>query len=179
MKKEKIITDIKKFFERIKSDRKALIIILLGAVIMLSVLMIDFPDKSKNKTEASLAQSYEQELEDKLCRLISNIDKAGDVKVMITFESSKESVYAFDSDESVESKGGESSGKKVKNEYIIVKKDGDEGGLQIKDVYPKVKGAAIVCEGADDPIIKGQIISVVSALFDINSTNISVAKMAD
>ena len=179
MKKDKMFAGLKNLFEKIKSDKKAIVIIAIGALVMFSVLIIDFPDKSNEKIETAYTEDYEHELEDKLCKLISNIDKAGKVKVMLTFESTKESVYAYDRDESIENKSGENSGKKIKNEYIIVKRDGDEGGLQIKDVYPKVKGAAIVCEGADDPIIKGQIISVVSALFDIKSTNISVAKMAD
>ena len=46
--------------------------------------------------------------------------------------------------------------------------------MKIKSVYPEIKGVAVVCEGASDPVVREQIVSVITALFDISSKNISV-----
>lgn len=179
MKIDELKLKLKNVVIKLKSDKKAVLLVLFGAIIMLAVVLVDFSPDKNDKPICSTDSDYENELEEKLCSLVSNINGAGRVKVMLTFESTGESVFACDSEENVENKGKESGNRKIKNEYIILKNNGDETGLQIKDVYPKVRGAAIVCDGAADPIIKGQIISVVSALFDINSTDISVAEMAD
>ena len=59
-----------------------------------------------------------------------------------------------------------------------IENDEDENGLLTKSVYPHVCGVAIVCDGAGDSVIKQRIIETVCALFDINSTNISVVRKA-
>ena len=97
---------------------------------------------------------------------------------MITFDASDENVYAKDTDEEFENNESSPIEQRMKSEYIIIKGSDGEEGLKIKNVYPTVRGVAVVCDGANDPNVKGQIVSVVSALFDINSTRISVAEMA-
>jgi len=42
---------------------------------------------------------------------------------------------------------------------------------------PKVKGVAVVCEGGDIPSVKQQINEIVTSVFDIPSTKVSIAKM--
>ena len=88
---------------------------------------------------------------------------------MITYESGEESVFASDKEESF--RNGE---QKIKNDYIIVDGEKGETGLKIKSIYPEIKGVAVVCSGASDPVIKERIVSVVSALFDISTKNISI-----
>ena len=97
---------------------------------------------------------------------------------MITYDTSDENVYAKDMDEEFENKENAPVEQRIKSEYIIINGSDGEAGLKIKNVYPTVRGVAVVCDGANDPNVKGQIVSVVSALFDINSTRISVAEMA-
>ena len=116
-------------------------------------------------------------LKKKLKKIIESIDGAGEAEVMIVFSSSKESVFAKDTDEDFEN--GESGGtRKTKSKYIIVENDEGESGLLTKAVYPVVNGVAIVCDGAGDSVIKQRIVETVSALFDINSKNISVVRKA-
>ena len=107
--------------------------------------------------------------EEKLQKLISEIEGAGRVKVMITLEASDENVFAYNRDESYRE-----NEQKFSSDYILIKNDGEETGLKLKTVYPKVKGVAVVCDGAHNPITKEHIISVISALFDISTKNISV-----
>ena len=119
----------------------------------------------QSTAKTKLHEMYEKKLES----LISKIEGVGKVSVMITFETGEESVKASDREESF--RNGE---QKIKNDYIIVDGESGETGMKIKSVYPKVKGVAVVCTGGSDYITKERIISVVSALFDISTTNISV-----
>ena len=178
MNREKLRGNTKKTFEKLKSDKKALFIIAVGLLVMVLVLTVDFRPNEKGEVSSGTAD-FEKELEEELCGILSQIKNAGRVRVMITFESSKEKVFAFDTDENVESRESLSNTRKTKNQYIIVDNGDSETGLELKDIYPRVRGVAVVCDGAENPVIKEQIVSVVSALFDIKSTNISVAEMAD
>ena len=150
----KNISDFKeKFLKKIKEDKRVLIIIAVGVLGMALIFLSELKPASKG------------------------IEGAGRAEVMLTFDSSKEEVFAKDTDEDVEKREKETA-QKTKNKYIIVENDKGENGLITKSVYPRVCGVAIVCDGADDSVIKQRIVETVSALFDINSTNISVVRKA-
>lgn len=155
--------------EKIIKDKKALLIILLAIVGMLLILFSgdSRPEKefTESGSEAEMSKDYEARLE----KLISEIEGVGSVRVMITYESGEENVFASDKEESF--RNGE---QKTKSNYITVDSENGESGLKIKSVYPEIKGVAVVCGGAADPVVKERIISVVSALFDISTKNISV-----
>ena len=63
-------------------------------------------------------------------------------------------------------------------EYKIIDGNNNEEGLPLKVILPEIKGIAIVCTGGENPVVKEQIISSLSALFNISSNRISVAVMA-
>ena len=67
----------------------------------------------------------------------------------------------------------------VENKYVIIDNDKGEGGMQLKIISPKIRGVAVLCKGGDNPIVKEQIITAISALFDISTNKISVATMAN
>ena len=67
----------------------------------------------------------------------------------------------------------------MEEKYIIVDTSQGESGLAIKIIYPKIRGVAVVCSGGDDPIVNSRIKSLVSALFDIGSNRISIARRAE
>ncbi len=118
-----------------------------------------------------------EELTMQLVELLEKIEGAGQVSAMITFESSEEYVYAYDYSEDYD-QDDDSSSNKYESQYIIINDDSNETGLIIKSIYPTVRGVAIVCDGADNAVVKSRIISTVSALFDISQTKISVAQVA-
>lgn len=154
---------------KIMKDKKTLLIVVFAIVGMLMIVFSgDYSaDKEYSETESvdNIASNYEEKLE----KLISEIEGVGKVSVMITYESGEENVFASDKDESF--RNGE---QKFKNDYIIIDGENGETGLKIKSIYPEIKGVAVVCSGAHDSVIRERIISVVSALFDINTKNISV-----
>lgn len=156
------------FIVKLKKDKKTALIIFTA---ILGMLLILFSGTPAEKTEKASESKTEEmiEWEEKLQKLLSSVEGAGRVKVMITYETSDEEVFAYNKDESFRE-----NEEKFSSDYILVENNGSETGLKLKTVYPEVKGVAVVCDGADDPVTKEQIISVISALFDISTKNISV-----
>lgn len=174
---------INKISEKTKLNPKMLLVILLLvsgiAVLMLSELPGESETASTQAETGTSADSreYERELEERLVSIISAIDGAGETRVMVTLESSSEDVYLNNSDygENIES-GGENSFEK-KDEYIIVDNSSGQGGIVIRRTEPRVRGVAVVCRGAGSETVKAQIVEAVTALLDISSARVSVAKM--
>lgn len=157
--------------EKLKKDKKLFSVLIIGILGLMLILVSQVGGSEKavgtNKNEDIILS--ESELSKELEGIIQTIDGAGKSKVMVTYEGSYETVYAADMSEDESQK---------EKQYIIIDSEQGEGGLRLKVIYPKIKGVAVVCQGGANPVIKEQIISTVSALFDISSNKISVAQMA-
>lgn len=175
---EAFVNRLKAIFDKNKRLKTITAFLILCMLAVLLTAFLPETDSHEDRTDSSPSENQSGQLNEQLTELIGTIKGAGRVKVMITYDTSGENVYARDTDEEIEV-NGDADSKRIKSEYIIVNSSQGEQGLKVKDVLPTVRGVAVVCDGAGDPYIKGQIISTVSALFDINSTRISVAEMAD
>lgn len=154
---------------KLKEDKKTALIIFAAVLGMLLILLSGTTDENSAEKVKDEEKIEIEQCEEKLQKLLSSVEGAGRVKVMITYETSDENVFAYNKDESYRE-----NEQKFSSDYILVKNDGNETGLKLKTVYPEVKGVAVVCDGANNPVTKEQIISVISALFDISTKNISV-----
>ena len=169
--------DLKDFFEKIKKDKKTMLILLIGLIGMILVLFSgDSSDNEKADVdyENNNAICSEHELAQQIEKLIQSIEGAGKCKAMITYNSYEETVYAQNENRDINTNGEE----RYTGEYIILDSGDNESGLAIKIISPEIKGVAIVCQGGNNPIIKEQIVSSISALFNISSNRISIAVMA-
>ncbi len=168
--KEKIVHT----FSRLKTDKKSLLIIFLGIIGMLLIFLSELTDKT-TATVSDVSSEYEcnignhkQELEE----ILSEISGAGRVKAMITYEGSSENIFASDSTQMKDD-----GSNKITSEYIIIDKGSEEEGLLLKKVFPKVLGVAVVCDGGDDIKVVNEMTTVIKAIFNISSNNISISKM--
>ncbi|MBR5826523.1 MAG: hypothetical protein IKY78_05505 [Clostridia bacterium] len=161
---------VNKLLEKLKSDKKIALIILVGFVGMILILFSPDDNKiEKNSNDYDRVNFNSDNIQSEVESMIESIKGAGKTKVYITYESDSEHVYAMNVDE--KSDGTELH---YKSEYIITD---DETGLILKVIYPKVRGVAVICEGGGDPLVKEKIYSVISALFDISTNKISVTDM--
>lgn len=170
--------------EKTKLNPKLLMIVLLLVAGVVALMLSEIPDANESAlAEVSTTgvsvdcREYEKELENRLVSIISAIDGAGETKVMVTLESGSEEVYLsnFDYGESVGSDGDNSFERK--DEYIIVDGSSGQEGIIVRTAEPKVRGVAVVCRGAGSENVRLQIIEAVTALLDISSARVSVAKM--
>lgn len=166
---------INDFINRVKTDRKMIIIVLAGIIgVVLLVLSELLPEENKDENNeenisvATQSDNYEAELENRLTELIESINGAGRTKVMLTVDCGDENVYA------TENKTDEG---KSETEYVLVENDGNDCGILLKVWMPEIRGVAIVCQGADSAKVREEITGVVTAVLGISTNRINIAKM--
>lgn len=168
---------LNEIFSKIKnSDKRLKIFTAIGLAGILIILLSEaVPNSSEKKTQNSSSEAsyteYAAELENKTQSLVSSINGVGRCKVMITLKNTNESIYAKNSEEN-NSNGSYSK----KYEYVLYDgQDGDEPVL-VKQYFPQIQGVAVVCDGADSEIVRENVVSSISSLFDISASKISVSK---
>lgn len=173
---------MKEFIKSIREKKmpKKTILMIVGAVVVLIGLLLSEFTTGENQTPEEpyvSAEEYIKNTEKNLEKLLSDIDGAGNVKVMLTVDTCYENVYAkgYDTKGQKDEKGTENE---LSEEYIIVKKgSNNEECLVIKVYEPTVKGVAVIAEGADSIRVKTAITDTVCALFNISTAQVSVEKM--
>lgn len=170
------------FAERVKTwltGEKGRRLLILGAVAaMLLLLLSTMSCEGGTKTVSDLredAAEIERTLERRITELVSAIDGAGEVSVMITLDTVSERVYEKDRKLQSEEQGsGEDARRKDGVETEVVFAGGSKEPLQIGTVQPKVRGAAVVCSGASDPVIREKITLAVAGALDIGASKVYV-----
>lgn len=172
---------LKEISGELSKNKKNFVLIICAVVAILLLVISEFTGSenesdSENKNNYISSESYIKEQEAKLAELLEAIDGAGEVEVMITLESCYENVYLKDKNLKTESDNGDF--KEESDETYIMAKTGSntQEGVIIKVYEPVVKGVAVVATGGENEKVKMAIIETVSAVFDIDSTNISVEK---
>ena len=146
---------------------------LVGIVLIFASSMLDSTEKNKTQDNDTLSyEEYTNQMENKLIKILSSIEGAGECRVMITLENTTESVYATD----VEEKNN-SNTSNHKDEYVIYDSDKGETPVLIKEYLPKVQGVTVVCTGGDNTAVREKIIQSVTSLFNIPSNRVSVSKI--
>ena len=181
---EKLQNILGKTSEKTKLNPKLIMVVLLLASGVVALMLSELTGTGKTvsaqvtTTDVSVdGREYERELENRLISIISAIEGAGETKVMVTLESGSEEIYLsnFDYGEDIRSQGDK--GFERKDEYVIVDGASGQEGIIVRTVEPQVRGVAVVCRGAGSETVRLQIIEAVTALLDISSARVSVAKM--
>lgn len=170
---------IQKIKNSIGKEKLIGLVAVLGLSAMVLLLFSECGEneiKKVQKTENE-AQQYRTELEEELQSLLSCIDGAGRVEVMVTLQGSYEYVYALENKNSSDSSQSEtSSGLREENEssYIIVDTEEGEKALIRTELSPPIAGVVVVCEGAGDEVVCERIILAVTTALDISSKRVCV-----
>lgn len=141
----------------------------IGCVLGLLLLMTGsfLPQKNKAATNDYAVQYYTEVLEQRITALCNNIHGVQDATVLLTLECSSEYVYAQNSNEN-----GQGSGAW---DYVIIKQGSGEEAIMVSEIYPKIRGVAVVCSGGDTVEIQSTITELLSASLGISSHRIRVA----
>lgn len=120
------------------------------------------------ETEASTpgSEDYAIQLQERLEKLIAQVEGAGTARVMVTLASGEENIYATDRQTSSDGQDSVS--------HVLL----DHNGLVETVQTPRVLGVAVVCEGGGDAAVQNQIIELVKALTGVGANHVTVAKMA-
>lgn len=168
MNKEGLKSRFKNFYEKIKSGKApkiAVAVILL--ILVLCLFMYKSPSVRKTDDTAAISE-YTETLENRLENILSAITGAGRVKTMITLESGSETVIAMKRTTSVV------DGKTLTEETPILV---NGKTVTLKELYPKISGVLIVCEGANSISVKTKLLTATEALLKIDKDRIEILTM--
>ena len=168
-----------KIFQKLKNIKhiELFVAIILCAIIIL--IYLSSMGTSKNKSQQTSTQSitsiseYSNFLENKLENVLAQIEGAGNVAAMITFESGTEFVYASSEDSKTNSSTN-SSGTTVVTTTSISPYTKNAEGLIVKEILPKISGVIVVASGAKDTKVKLEIIKAIQAVLEVPLANIEV-----
>lgn len=174
----KVETLLGKIWFSIKKYKYAALLLVVG----ISLLLLPGSEKEKkeviqNDPQKENFADYTQQLEDRLCQILSQIRGVGKVEVILTLKQGEEHHYLYD--ESIRTEAKEGSNVTDTSQKTVIFSQGssyDEPMITRTD-YPLFQGALIVCEGGGDAEIKLQLTQAVSALTNLSSHNITILKM--
>ncbi len=146
-----------------KNNQILFIIIIIGVVFML----ISGGDGKKEKIKETVVPDEETRLEE----ILSDIEGAGRVSVMITYYSTSEKDIAYETKTNTanrEVQTEESEDKKA------VMTDGEP--MVIKEIYPRAKGVIVTADGGGDAAVRQAISEAVTAVTEVPAHRIRIYK---
>lgn len=156
-------------------------ILLLAAGKSLSSFGGDAPEKSPQEEPAEKTIGSDAETERRMAEILSKIEGAGQVDVMLTYRRTEEKTVARDEvrEESYSEDGGKTSESlRVENTAILMEdRNGNTLPLLLSAVSPEVEGVVIVAEGGGDPVVCTALNQAAQALLDVPAHKIAVLKM--
>lgn len=165
---KKLQTSVGDFFQKYKY---AALIVLIGITLMLIPTQ---KIKTAEKTDIITSKEYEDiQIQEELETILSHIEGAGTVKVMLKELSGSETIYQTNEDVST---SDASTTTKVQI-ITITDAERNETGLVKQINPPKYQGAVILCQGADDPKVKLAVTDAVSKITGLGADKIAVLKM--
>lgn len=137
-------------FLKSRNNRIMLVILIIGIAII--AISSGIPNDSSESEPAAAEYSGEEE---RLGEILSEIDGAGRVSVMISYVSTMEKDIAYDSEkERAVTSGGD----------VVVK----------REIYPEVKGVIVIADGAGDPSVRQAIKEAVTAVTGAGANRVCV-----
>lgn len=114
----------------------------------------------KAKYDSEQLKTYTEQLEEKIASFLGEISGITNVSVILTVESSSETVYATQGSNS---------------DYVLVKDSkGNENAIPLTEISAKIRGIAVVCDYGENESLKKTVIELLSNLFDVGANRISV-----
>lgn len=177
-------------FKNLNEKDKKKIYTLLSLGIVCAIALIVMPsvngedkrneeDASKSIPKEDLSKRENDNLEDKLTNILTQIEGAGDVDVMITFESSEEIQPAFNTNSTteetkeVDSQGGERTVTTSSENKTMITSNSNQP-LVLKTNEAKIKGVIVIAQGASDPHVKETLYSAVQTALQISGHQVEI-----
>lgn len=139
----------------------------------------------ENNINSNNQEFNEYNLEQSLEDILSKMAGVGNVEVLITYSETSEVVamynetYTSSNTEETDTNGGKRKIEQTdtNKEIIYEEKNGEKSPITQKVVMPKIEGAIITAEGAENANIKTNIIQAVSAATGLATYKIQVFEM--
>lgn len=149
----------------------------VGIVLLAGIILMMLPskpvDSTENGTNERIAETESLSLEESMENILSCVEGAGQVKVMLSISKGESAVYQTDSSYSQ----SENSTDTRTQTIIVSDSNRNESGLVYQKNPPVYQGAIVLAEGADNPQVKLAIVDAVMDVTGLGADRISVLKM--
>ena len=155
--------------DTLKKYRYVLLVLLVGLFLM---LMPPAQKQQQPVTETVIRESG-MTLQEELEELLSQLEGAGRVKVLLTQSAGERKVFQTND----QSEHSENSGTVRKDTVIVADAERGESGLVQQTLGPVYLGAVVLCQGAESASVRLAVIEAVSSATGLATHHISVLKM--
>ncbi len=151
----------------LKKYRYGVVALLLGIGLMC------LPQTKPSESVPSAVEMEETTLQQSLEQILSRLEGAGKVKVLLTEAEGQQTLYQTDEDFSL----GEKSGDNRRDTVLVTNSQREETGLVRQVIPPRYLGAVILCQGAGSASVRLAVVEAVSSVTGLRSDRITVLKM--
>lgn len=164
IEKKVLITDF------LKKYRWAAIVLLIGVILM---AVPEEKTEEEPSVVSDISESTEVNLQRKLEEILSKLDGAGRVEVLLTVNTGEKTHYQTNEDIS---RTQETMDHRIET-VLISGTDRSEHGLISQIDPPTYQGAVIICQGGDHASVRLAVVEAVKTATGLTSDRITVLKM--
>ena len=180
---------------------KLLLLFCIGAVFLMASTFFDRPEaegrpesfgaaETAHTPPAASEPDQERELERRLAAVLSLVQGAGRVEVMLTFSGSREIILAEDTTtgeslvRETDSAGGSRENHSLSKDMRTILVQSPGGGQEpiiLREIVPRVEGVIIVAEGGDDVFVREALTRAAGTVLgvDIHRVQVLVHKITE
>lgn len=184
--------------EKLRHMRKdqLLIFFLVGVLLLVIALPSGTKEKEKDSRHSEIdgeeavgtqaeEQDYARYLERRLEETLSQLSGAGNVRVMVTLQSSAQKIVEKDTQgerdaiTEEDSQGGRRTSENTSHQETTVYEGMGEKSQEpyvSKELTPRVEGVVVLAEGGENALVKRNITEAIQALFGIDTHKIRIMK---
>ena len=140
-------------------DRAWLAVILLAAAGVILVIAGSLGGRQNPETVYEDVGFYTEYLEGRIAGLCNSVEGVENASVFLTLDCSSEYVY----------------NREGSSDYLILSGSGGEEAVLLQEIYPKVRGIAVVCAGGEKPRIRETLTELLAAALDLPAHRIRIA----
>ena len=169
------VTWLRGWIPRIKQQlgRCQPILLVIGVGVLLLLLPLGGGGEEREAAPAEQAEEFSlSDFEERLSQALSQIQGAGEVRVMLSLKSGSRQVLAQDTQRGAD---GDASASTV----TLGRGAGEQEVVPLQTIAPQFQGALVVCSGGEDPQVCLQVTRGVSALTGLGSDRIIVCPSED
>ena len=143
-------------------------------VLAVGLFLMALPEQESPPAQTTpIVEQTEPQLQDTLAQMLSHLEGAGKVEVMLTQSKGQQTLYQTDEDTSVSDGNTDTQRQTV----LVSGSDRGEMGLIRQINPPTYQGAIVLCQGADNANIRLSIVEAVMSVTGLRSDCITVLKM--
>lgn len=162
--------------ENKKMRSNVFLALMLGILLLAAGKSLSFSEKNaagQPQTTLKETASADRETEQRMAEILSKVEGAGQVDVMLTYRQTEEKSIARN-----EVREESSDTLRTENTAILLEDgDGATQPLVLSESSPVVEGVVIAAQGADSPVVSAALNQAAQALLDVPAHKVAVLKM--